>query len=158
LLECRKRTEKARVKENFCQHSSNKAISPLTNNQEGEFSMARPIKSYIPTNGPEDWKNLLAQPEKHWRTGHSANALAHCWEDAYGFPERVDSWFTMPSKVITLSKHIDVIGMVKRSSKIHYTYDGKVLDVRAVAVLFTPDTLTALGSLPSVALSSEGYL
>lgn len=55
--------------------------------------MTRPIKFYIPTNGPENWKGLLAQPEKHWRTGFSAKALAHCWEDAHGFPESVEKVF-----------------------------------------------------------------
>jgi hypothetical protein len=44
----------------------------------------------------------------------------------------MDSWFTMPSTVITLVQHINVIGMVKKSSKIHYTYNGKDLDVTAI--------------------------
>lgn len=36
---------------------------------------------YVPAEGPEDWKRLLAQPELHWKTGHSAKALAYCWEE-----------------------------------------------------------------------------
>ena len=44
----------------------------------------------------------------------------------------MDSWFTMPATVITLAQHINVIGMVKKSSKIHYTYNGKDLDVTAI--------------------------
>jgi DDE superfamily endonuclease len=44
----------------------------------------------------------------------------------------MDSWFTMPSTVIALAQHINVIGMVKKSSKIHYTYNGKALDVTAI--------------------------
>ena len=44
----------------------------------------------------------------------------------------MDSWFTMPSTVVTLVQHINVIGMVKKSSKIRYTYDGKNLDVTAI--------------------------
>ena len=36
---------------------------------------------YVPTEGPEDWKRLLAKPELHWKTGHSAKALAYCWEE-----------------------------------------------------------------------------
>jgi hypothetical protein len=44
----------------------------------------------------------------------------------------MDSWFTMPITVITLAQHINVIGMVKKSSKIHYTYDGKDLDVTGI--------------------------
>jgi hypothetical protein len=41
------------------------------------------------TSGPDDWKCLLADPEKHWRTGYSAKTLAHCWEAADGFPPEV---------------------------------------------------------------------
>lgn len=44
----------------------------------------------------------------------------------------MDSWFTMPATVIALAQHINVIGMVKKSSKIYYTYDGKDLDVTAI--------------------------
>lgn len=42
------------------------------------------------TSGPKDWQALLADPAKHWRTGYSARALAHCWEAADGFPPEVD--------------------------------------------------------------------
>lgn len=41
------------------------------------------------TTSPDDWKALLADPEKHWRTGYSARTLAHCWEAADGFPPEV---------------------------------------------------------------------
>ena len=44
----------------------------------------------------------------------------------------MDSWFTMPETVVTLAQHINVIGMVKKSSKIHYAYNGKDLDVTAI--------------------------
>ena len=33
----------------------------------------------IPTTKPEDWKRLLAKAS-HWKAGHSAMALAQCWE------------------------------------------------------------------------------
>ena len=34
---------------------------------------------------------MLAEPEKHWKTGYSAKTLAHCWEDAKGvFPKSFD--------------------------------------------------------------------
>lgn len=47
-------------------------------------------KIYIPANKPEDWKSLLAEPDKHWKAGYSAKALAHCWQEADGyFPESV---------------------------------------------------------------------
>jgi len=38
------------------------------------------------TTGPQDWRMLLADPQKHWRTGFSARTLAHCWEAADGLP------------------------------------------------------------------------
>jgi hypothetical protein len=43
-------------------------------------------KFYIPTNSPEDWKLLLAEPSKQWRAGYSAKSLACCWEEAHDFP------------------------------------------------------------------------
>ena len=48
---------------------------------------------FIPTTSAEDWKRLLAEPEKHWRTGFSAKALAYCWEDADGFPPEIARLF-----------------------------------------------------------------
>lgn len=41
------------------------------------------------TSGPDDWKKLLAEPEKQWKMGYSARTLAHCWEAADGFPPEV---------------------------------------------------------------------
>lgn len=45
------------------------------------------------TSGPDDWRELLADRDKHWRTGYSAKTLAHCWESAWksgdGFPSEV---------------------------------------------------------------------
>jgi len=41
------------------------------------------------TSGPADWRALLAEPEKQWRSGYSARTLAHCWEAADGFPPEV---------------------------------------------------------------------
>jgi hypothetical protein len=48
-------------------------------------------KVYIPTVGPDDWKRLLAEPTKQWRTGFSAKTLAHCWERANGMPPEIAS-------------------------------------------------------------------
>jgi len=44
----------------------------------------------------------------------------------------MDSWFTMPSIIVSLAQHIDVIGMVKKSPNIHYTFQGQALDVKAI--------------------------
>jgi len=45
------------------------------------------------TSGPKDWRALLADPAKHWKSGHSACTLAHCWEAAEGFPSEVATSF-----------------------------------------------------------------
>ena len=44
----------------------------------------------------------------------------------------MDSWFAMPATLTALSKHIDVIGMVKKTSKIHYGYNGQQIDLKAI--------------------------
>lgn len=46
-------------------------------------------KVLIPALGPDDWRRLLADPEKHWRKGYSARTLAYCWQDADGIPQPV---------------------------------------------------------------------
>lgn len=48
---------------------------------------------YVPTRSAECWKGLLADPQKHWRTGYSARTLAHCWEAAKGIPPEVSRLF-----------------------------------------------------------------
>ena len=48
---------------------------------------------YVPTEGTKSWQKLLADPEKHWRSGFSAKTLAHCWEDNEGFPEEFEFSF-----------------------------------------------------------------
>jgi hypothetical protein len=50
-------------------------------------------KILVPTRSAEDWRWLLADPVKHWRTGYSAKALAYCWESAPGFPPSVRAVF-----------------------------------------------------------------
>jgi len=47
----------------------------------------------VPANGVEDWQRLLAEPEKHWKSGYSAKALAHCWQGAADFPASVRNVF-----------------------------------------------------------------
>jgi len=48
---------------------------------------------YVPARSVDDWRLLLADPEKHWRTGYSARTLAHCWQEAQGFPPCVRKAF-----------------------------------------------------------------
>jgi hypothetical protein len=51
-------------------------------------------KFFVPTIRLEDWQKLLAEPNKHWRTGYSARALASCWESANGaFPLEIQKLF-----------------------------------------------------------------
>lgn len=45
----------------------------------------------IPTKSAEDWKQFLAEPEKQWKSGFSARALAYCWEEAEGMPSEIIS-------------------------------------------------------------------
>jgi hypothetical protein len=35
---------------------------------------------YVPAKTADDWKALLAEPDKHWRTGYSARTLAYAWQ------------------------------------------------------------------------------
>ena len=44
---------------------------------------------YVPTSGLDDWRRLLADPNKQWKPGYSARALAECWEAANGWPPEV---------------------------------------------------------------------
>lgn len=48
---------------------------------------------YRPADRPEDWQQLLAKPNLHWKTGYSAKSLAHCWTEARGFPPEVAQTF-----------------------------------------------------------------
>ena len=46
--------------------------------------------AFVPSSGPEDWRALLANPEKQWQCGKSARTLAYCWENCEGFPPEVE--------------------------------------------------------------------
>jgi len=61
----------------------------------------------IPANEPEDWKSLLAAPDKQWKTGYSARALAYCWQEADGFPKCVNNVFKMSG--IKLFENIELL-------------------------------------------------
>jgi hypothetical protein len=43
----------------------------------------------VPTQVPDDWRGLLAQPDLHWKAGYSAMTLANAWETADGLPREV---------------------------------------------------------------------
>lgn len=62
---------------------------------------------FIPANDPEDWKPLLAKPEKHWKTGYSAKSLAYCWQQAKDFPPSVKRVFR--NSAIALFQNIELL-------------------------------------------------
>lgn len=43
----------------------------------------------IPSSGPDDWQQFLADPQKQWKRGYSAMAVALSWEAAQGLPPEV---------------------------------------------------------------------
>ena len=45
----------------------------------------------VPATSLDDWKRRLASPEKHWKEGYSAHALATRWHAARGFPQEISS-------------------------------------------------------------------
>ncbi len=61
----------------YYQHTKNPRIDRKDMNE----------KIYIPSKGPDSWKEFLAQPDKQWETGFSAKTMAHYWEDQSGFPK-----------------------------------------------------------------------
>lgn len=64
-------------------------------------------KFLVPTRGPEDWKRLLADPTKHWRSGFSAKALAYSWEEAGGFPCEVKQ--VLSNSAIPLLEDVELL-------------------------------------------------
>lgn len=46
---------------------------------------------YVPSRGPQDWRELLAKPDVHWKHGASAMALADTWEAADSWPPEVET-------------------------------------------------------------------
>ena len=48
----------------------------------------------IPIKTPDEWKQLLADPEKQWKPGYSAWATAYSWLAADGFPPEVGALFS----------------------------------------------------------------
>jgi Domain of unknown function (DUF6946) len=44
---------------------------------------------YVPMKTADQWKALLADPERHWKEGYSAHALATRWQQSPGFPPEI---------------------------------------------------------------------
>jgi len=62
-------------------------------------------KILIPAQSPDDWKVFLADPDKHWKTGFSAKALAYCWQSSGGIPAEI----TKVLKRVSRLKELDCI-------------------------------------------------
>ncbi len=68
---------------------------------------------YIPTTSADDWRNLLADPKKHWRKGFSARTLAYSWQSSNGFPDEIAKLFSSssiaelrnPSLILAIPEH-----------------------------------------------------
>lgn len=60
-----------------------------------EANTARETESkiFIPAQKAVCWMGLLAEPQKQWKKGYSAMALAECWQEANDFPKSVRSVF-----------------------------------------------------------------
>lgn len=48
---------------------------------------------FVPATSVEDWKPLLAQPDLHWKEGHSAMLMAKSWQSVNGFPPSLKDVF-----------------------------------------------------------------
>lgn len=57
-------------------------------------------KIFVPTTSPEDWRSLLADPEKHWKRGYSAMAAARSWEAARGLPPEIAAIFEEDTELL----------------------------------------------------------
>lgn len=50
-------------------------------------------RTLVQINSPEEWRHLLAKPDRHWKDDHSAKLLAYCWQTANDFPQSVRNVF-----------------------------------------------------------------
>jgi hypothetical protein len=105
------------------------------------------MKFYMPTIEADDWKKQLADPEKQWRAGYSAYALAHAWEDASNFPPEVQAIFSgtifdecvpllglpehkvkMPAKGRASQNDLFVVARTTQSQLVSIMVEGKVTE------------------------------
>jgi hypothetical protein len=95
---------------------------------------------YVPSQGPSAWQALLADPKKHWVSGYSARALAHCWEEADGVPSEIDELlggltellfatpeYKVPMPGVGKASQCDVFALVRQRGELKaVTIEGKV--------------------------------
>jgi hypothetical protein len=89
---------------------------------------------------PESWQALLADPEKQWKIGFSARAVAHCWEAADGLlpPEIAKLFGGDAGLLIAIPEHkvwlgdtgrpsqTDVFALKSQNKTIAVAVEGKV--------------------------------
>lgn len=100
-------------------------------------------KILVPSHGPDDWKQFLAQPELHWSKGYSARTMAYSWEAADTFPPEVkhlmdqafgpgEHLFAVPEHKTALpggerGSQADAFALVRHETGLAtYTIEGKV--------------------------------
>ena len=76
---------------------------------------------YVPSAGPDSWRQFLAQPERQWATGYSARTLAHSWEAAGGLPGEVrtalETVVATPRLLLALPEHKTALPGGRRESQ-----------------------------------------
>lgn len=100
-------------------------------------------KIFVPSSGPDDWKQFLAQPNIHWSKGYSARTMAFSWEAADTSPPEVNDLmdqafgpgellFAVPEHKTALpggerASQSDVFALVRHETGLAtYTIEGKV--------------------------------
>ena len=48
---------------------------------------------FVPSAGPDSWRQLLMEPDKQWRAGYSAHSIASAWEESSGLPKSLEAAF-----------------------------------------------------------------
>ena len=76
---------------------------------------------YVPSLGPDAWRQFLAQPDRQWVTGYSARTLAHSWEAADGLPDEVRAALEVvvnrPRLLLALPEHKTALPGGRRESQ-----------------------------------------
>lgn len=58
-----------------------------------------------PTDGPQDWKEFLAQPERQWKAGYSAMETAFSWEAQIGLPPEIANLFPKAEMLFAIPEY-----------------------------------------------------
>lgn len=61
---------------------------------------------FVPTRSAEDWRQLLAKPDRQWRDGYSAKSAAERWERFAGLPPEITDQFVragFPAPLLVLA-------------------------------------------------------